>query len=222
MEEHVKPLLNNMSASKTIDVLKKDALFLMPDFLGADFSSRLCDEINSAKKFLTPLEDFEKRIERKEKLAGRPNAVFDIPVELQEKLEGKILDVKPVLEKHFSTELDELKLTYYAIYHTGDFFERHADAASNAKNINGVRQTKLVIVVFLNDNADDETDKDSFSGYTGGQLTIYGLIKDKKFEHFGYPLSCKAGTLVAFRSTCLHEVAEVTSGTRYVVNSGFY
>ncbi len=210
-----------MDISGKINVLKEDSLLIIPEFLSKKFSSQLRQEIAKSKQYLTPLIDVEKRIERKEKLEGRPNAVFDISADLQERLENKISDIKPAVEDFFSIKLSEPKKPYYAIYQTGDFVERHADAHPNVKNTNEIKSTRIVIIILLNDNIGEATDENA-SNFTGGHLTFYGVIKDKAFKEYGYPLKAKAGTLIAFPATCLHEVTKVTSGVRYVVNTGFY
>jgi len=211
-----------MDSSQNIDVLEKDALFMITDFLTAEFLSNLVSEISEAKQYHTPLIDLEDRIAPSDKIPGRPNAVFEIPKPLHERLEKEIAGVKPEIERAFSIQLADMRHLYYSVYQSGDFIGRHADASPHTDEVDGVRTPKVIIIIFVNDQLDDDYKNESISGYTGGELTIYGLIKNKTLKDFGYPLRCKAGTLVAFRAECLHEVAEVISGTRYVANARFY
>jgi len=94
----------------------------------------------------------------------------------------------------------------------------HADASSSGLVHPEAEWTKVAIVIFLNDQ--DETD--AHDTYRGGDITIYGLIDNPLLEKYGYPIKGEAGKLVAFRSTCRHEVTTITSGVRYVINSGYY
>ena len=209
-----------MKASHKIDVLENDGLFMVLDFLDQGFLSDLLSEISNAKQFFTPFLDFENQIEREEKIPGRPNAVFEISEPLHKKLENKILEIKPEIEESMSIELDDLQNLYYSVYQTGDFIGSHADASRHTNELDGVRTPRMVVIVFLNDHVDEQDN--SLEGYSGGELTIYGLIKNRKLKGFGYPLKCKAGTLLAFPAHCKHEVTKVTRGTRYVANTRFF
>jgi predicted 2-oxoglutarate/Fe(II)-dependent dioxygenase YbiX len=53
-------------------------------------------------------------------------------------------------------------------------------------------------------------------------LIFHGLLKDEKFGQFGIPLNGEIGMLIAFPSAILHEVSQITAGTSFVVNSGYY
>ena len=202
-------------------ILKNDALFAVPNFIGCSFSAELCVEAESAKQYRTPLVDIEKRIEYETFVKGRPNVVFDIPHKLQAELKKKISDIKPSIEKYFSVELGEAVDPHVTIWKQGDYIGCHVDAVDSPtppqESI-----IRIILLLFLNDNADDEDESELVSSYTGGNLTIYGLIKDKVFEKFGYPFKGKTGTLIAFRSSCIHEVTQIMSGTRYVLKSGYY
>jgi len=199
-------------------VIKRDELFVEPNFLDSDFALRIRRGIRDARQYTTPLQDVEKRVEMKEPPKGRPKSVFDISKELQNELAENISNIKPNIEAFFSLSLGKKKIPYFAIYRTGDFLDIHADAAKSKIPYSKAEWTKIAIVVFLNDQ--DKTD--SPNSFTGGDLNLYGLINHPPLENFGYPIKAEMGKLVAFRSIRIHEVTPVTSGTRYVVNSGYY
>ena len=77
---------------------------------------------------------------------------------------------------------------------------------------------QVSIVIFLN----DEDEVPAENTYSGGKLTFYGLVENEVFADFGFPVRGEAGKMVAFRSTVMHEVTEVTRGKRYVINTGFF
>ena len=198
-------------------VLKPDELFVKTEFIDSDLAFEIRNEVDSSRQYTTPLEDVEQRVERKVPVAGRPKSVFDINERISTKLSERFLAIRKEMARFFDTDLGELKDPYYLVYREGEYLDRHVDA------INGMEHpvapsTEVAFVVFLNDH--DEFG--SPGSFTGGDLTIYGIIGNQDFEGFGYPIKGKTGTLVAFRATRLHEVTKVASGKRYVINSGFY
>ena len=64
-------------------------------------------------------------------------------------------------------------------------------------------------VLFLNDD------------YTGGALTLYGLVDDPKWRDYGFAVAPAPGLLVAFPSDMLHEVTPVIAGERCTVANWF-
>jgi len=72
------------------------------------------------------------------------------------------------------------------------------------------------VVVFLNATAAE----DGGSGYEGGALTFYGLIKEPAFVSCGLPLDARSGMLVAFASNVVHD-RSVTRGQRHRVATWF-
>ena len=199
-------------------VIKSDGLFIEPNFLDRHFVARVRREVEQAPQYSTPLQDLEKRIELETPPKSRPKSAFDISKDLQNELEKKISDLKPYIEDFFSLALGNIKIPYYAVYRQGDFLDRHADANRSGILHPSAEWTKVAMVIFLNDN----NEAGGSDTYEGGNLTIYGLINNSMFEEFGYPIKGETGKLVAFRSTCIHEVTPITRGIRYVVNSGYY
>ena len=203
------------------DVLKRDALFIVPNFVDRSFAAELCREADSAKQYRTPLVDVEKRIESEKISECRPNVVFDFSQSLQTGLVKKLSDIKPAIERFFSFGLGEYVESHVTIWKSGDFIGRHVDAVE-PQNRSQEPIIRIVVLIFLNDHVGEGLEPEPGSQYAGGNLTIYGLIKDKAFEDFGYPVEGKTGTLVAYRSTAIHEVTPIQKGIRYVLKSGYY
>ena len=198
------------------NVLESGTLFVEKDFLTREFLSAIREEIDGAKQYNGPMLDIENRIESPEKKAGRPNIVLDLPPHSLNELKQKALQLKPRLEEFFSAELTKIKEPHFVVYNTGDFLGSHIDIKMD-QNADS-ESYGISTVVFLNDRDEDSSD----DGFSGGDLTLYGLIKNKAFSEFGYPVKAEAGKIVAFSASCLHEVTPVARGTRYVINGGFY
>ena len=85
-------------------------------------------------------------------------------------------------------------------YETGMAYGAHADAALlPLKKLNMILRSDVSVTVFLSDR----------STYDGGELVL-------QLESRKVPIKLPAGGLVAYPSTLLHEVAEVTRGQRLV------
>ena len=85
-------------------------------------------------------------------------------------------------------------------YEVGMAYGAHSDVALlPLKKLQMVLRSDISITVFLNDPA----------SYDGGELVLH-------LESRRVPIKLPAGGLVAYPSTLLHEVAEVTRGQRLV------
>jgi predicted 2-oxoglutarate/Fe(II)-dependent dioxygenase YbiX len=85
-------------------------------------------------------------------------------------------------------------------YGPGGFYRPHRDRA-DAASWPGASRRRIALVIFLNDD------------FSGGTLR---LLEDEPTD-----VAPRAGTLVAFPATALHEVRPVHSGTRDVVVDWF-
>jgi predicted 2-oxoglutarate/Fe(II)-dependent dioxygenase YbiX len=54
-------------------------------------------------------------------------------------------------------------------------------------------------------------------GYGGGELVLYGLIDDPKWQKFGFPIVATPGLLIAYRSNQMHEIKPIKFGQRYTI-----
>ena len=97
------------------------------------------------------------------------------------------------------------------MYRPGDFYRPHRDRAARAGDfVEGARSRRVSVVLFLND------------GYSGGALTLYGLVDDPKWRAYGFPIAPAPGLLIAFASDLVHEVTPVTAGERCTAVSWFH
>ena len=196
----------------------EQGLFVVRDFLDTKLCAEICDEINKAVQLQTPLSDVANRVGALKAYPGRPKAAMDIGGDYQKYLKNKLSDLMPKLSEHFRVELKTLYDPYFAIYNKGDSLIPHVDSTGRAKQAGLPKERKLSVVIFLN----EESPIKKKGAYSGGNLIFHGLLKDEKFGRFGIPLNSEAGMLIAFPSTILHEVSQITAGTRFVVNSGYY
>jgi predicted 2-oxoglutarate/Fe(II)-dependent dioxygenase YbiX len=122
----------------------------------------------------------------------------------------RLLALKPEIEAFFRLSLsDVLESPKFLVYRPGDFFMPHRDVLDAGNPIAAARRVNLIL--YLN------APSAGADGYDGGELTLYGLVDQPRWQQYGFPVPASAGTLVAFRSDVLHEVAPVTRGARYSI-----
>ena len=127
------------------------------------------------------------------------------------------MKIKPEVEKHFGVQLTGCEKPQFLVYREGDFFVAHRDTNDDPRGVEGLKERRISVVIFLN-RPSDEAVPDSFSG---GSLVFYGLIDAPEWKEYGFCLDGEAGLLIAFRSEILHEVTGVTSGERFTIVSWF-
>lgn len=198
------------------DFFVRLGLFVAKDFFDEKMCSRLREESQSDPgKVGTVL------------MPGSSDYVTDETVKrrAEAKLSGQTLDlvrerllaIMPEVASHFDVMLTDCQTPRRVRYSGGDFYRAHVDIVAHENTPEEVRERKVSVVIFLNDE-DDEPGADS---YCGGGLTFYGLVDDPKWGAFGLPLIGERGLLVAFRPDTVHEVKPVTHGVRYTVTSWF-
>jgi predicted 2-oxoglutarate/Fe(II)-dependent dioxygenase YbiX len=136
---------------------------------------------------------------------------LDVDRALWTSIRERLLALKPELERHFHCELTGCDGPDFLAYDRGAFYAPHADCGVH------YRTRRVSIVIFLNDASETPGD----TGYAGGDLTFYGLLKGRAWENCPLPLSGQAGLLVAFSSDIVHEVRPVTAGERYSIVGWF-
>jgi SM-20-related protein len=96
-------------------------------------------------------------------------------------------------------------------YETGGFYKPHVDRA-HVPSWPLTERRQITMVLFLESSRDVEP----AGGFSGGHLRL--------FPDDGDPIEIapKAGTLVAFPASMLHEVTPVTSGRRDTIVDWFY
>jgi len=96
-------------------------------------------------------------------------------------------------------------------YAEGDYFQPHVDH-SVGTNHPEMKYRNISCVVFLNE-------PDGESAYTGGSLL---LVPFPEFGEHGLAIEPRAGRLVLFPSTMVHEVKPVESGERYTLVTWYH
>lgn len=191
-------------------------LFVNKGFFDPDLCSTIRSEMQSTPSTLATVVEKE----------GPDNAVDEntrstksakVSASTVSLVEGRLLALKPMLEKHFDVMLIGIQKPQFLIYKEGDFFRPHPDNSPEPDAPEFVKERQLSAVIFLNGEAEDSR----WESYRGGSLTFYGLIGDPRSENIGFPLTGEAGLLVAFHPAILHGVTPVTHGERYTVVSWF-
>ena len=127
----------------------------------------------------------------------------------------RLMALKPKLEEHFELSLDDCEKPQFLVYSEGSYFLPHTDGADEPGKPQYIRNRKVSIIIFLN----EESDEPAPDAYCGGALTFYRLIDKPEWKRYGFHLNGETGLLIAFRSDILHEVTAVTSGTRFSIVS---
>lgn len=199
------------------DFFTQLGLFVAKDFFDDELCALLRDEARSdlceagtvlmpgSSRYVTD-ETVKRRTEAK--LSGQTLAL----------VRERLLAIMPEVAGHFGVTLTGCQTPRRVRYLEGDFYQPHVDMVAHENAPEEIRERKVSLVIFLNDE-DDEPGTDS---YCGGGLTFYGLVDDPVWVAFGLPLIGERGLLIAFRPDILHEVKPVTHGERYTVTSWFF
>lgn len=151
-------------------------------------------------------------------LARRKTALVRVSDDTVASMVARLLALKPRLERFFALRLaDVLETPKFLIYGEGDFFVPHRDArgASEEQRTPIIEARRVNLIVSLNAQAETPGPEE----YRGAALTLYGLIDTPQWRNYGFPVPAAPGSLVAFRSDVIHEVAPITCGQRYSVVS---
>jgi predicted 2-oxoglutarate/Fe(II)-dependent dioxygenase YbiX len=131
-----------------------------------------------------------------------PQAVCDFVLARIRPLQRKILDL-------FDLPPCVINGPYFFSYGPGDCFKLHKDTAGHASDPQCVADRLLTLVLYLNGReATAET-----PAFDGGGLMVYDSSRPGLSG--GRLVIPEAGTLVAFRSDCWHEVMTIHEGERY-------
>jgi predicted 2-oxoglutarate/Fe(II)-dependent dioxygenase YbiX len=131
---------------------------------------------------------------------------------------SRLRELKPELERHFDSLLEDCEQPQFLNYGTGDFFRPHLDNSSQADSPEFLLRRRISIVVFLNSARNDAPEND----FGGGELVLYGLMKGVEWQKCGFPVTPETGLLMGFPAQTLHEVRPVTFGRRFSIASWFY
>ena len=136
-------------------------------------------------------------------------------VDTEPELHRRLFEISGDLAEAFGLELRTIQPLKFTRYDVGDFYKPHRDVVDDPSAPDMIRDRKLAITLFLNQQADEPIEGD----YCGGHLTFFGLADDSLWQNVGMPLDSEAGMLVAFRPDVIHEVTPVTHGKRYAITT---
>ena len=187
------------------EFFRASGLFLKEGFLRQQECSQITREMRETRHrpATASIEDVVREDVRKASLC-------DVSPEIVEPVRSKLESLMPELAKHFKTSLSSLQPLNFLEYVVGEHHVVHRDATPSPP----YNTRRVSLSILLNDETEDAED----NSYHGGSLVFYDLsgLKD-----LGFPLSGKAGLLVAFASTIPHEVKPVLKGTRRSIVTWF-
>ncbi|HIK30437.1 MAG TPA: 2OG-Fe(II) oxygenase [Oscillatoriales cyanobacterium M59_W2019_021] len=206
-----------------LHLLQNLGLYIEPNFLPADFCSKLLDlgQLAQAKPALVWTPGINQNLDLSEDNHQRKTEQIEFDDAIFIKLRQYFHAVKPKLEHHFHLQLKSFQNPLFYRYKIGSFFGAHRDRCDREDAPDFLRDRQVSTVIFLNQQQ-EESHRDLIdSAYCGGSLAFYGLIDDPRWQNFGFPVPSQPGMLVAFPSDRLHEVKKVTAGERYTIVSWF-
>jgi SM-20-related protein len=183
------------------DFLSRLGLYIQQGFLDAASCARLSSEMRMA-----PGESATVNLPAGPTVdeAVRRTKYAHVSEATRSSITKRLQKTRPKLEQHFSLELSDLTGPQFLVYREGDHFRIHADNKV-------ITRRRVSFVVFVNDQSEEHRP----DSYEGGSLSMYGLLdQDPRGAAIGLPVPAGVGTLIAFRSELLHDVAPVTRGER--------
>ena len=190
-------------------------VFLIENFFDAELCARLNAEVRGAAGVSTTIYKGDQTFAVDEERRRAQSRSVGEGARLL--VESRLMGVRPALEAHFKTELHGLQGPDFLTYTPGDFFLAHRDSNANSDAPETLKGRRVSVVIFLN----GESEGPDPACYSGGALTLFGLIDAPVWESRGFPLRGKEGLLVAFRSELIHEVEPVTRGERHTIVGWF-
>ncbi|MBL4672744.1 MAG: 2OG-Fe(II) oxygenase [Arenicella sp.] len=191
-----------------ISLLRKLGLYIDEQFLPSDECEKLCTEMHEANKTTGKVYSEESKHEYAN-LQMRKTQTCLVSQQSQEAIASRILAIKPHLQEVFQEQYaDVWEEPKFLEYKTGDYFLPHTDDQAHRL---------LNISIYLNSQSSSIKD----TGYCGGELTLYGLIKSPGWQNRGISVPGVRGTLIAYPVNIRHEVTTVDRGSRYAIVSRF-
>ena len=134
----------------------------------------------------------------------RHSTHVEVDEETREIIERRLDAQGTAIERFFGVAIEEREGVSLLRYPAGGFFKPHRDRGEIA-DWPGAARREISLVLFLN-STEEPGDDDAF---TGGALRLFDDDESQWRE-----IQPRAGTLVAFPSRTLHEVARVHDGVR--------
>ena len=195
------------------DFFSRLGLFVVQDFFSLDFCAALRRQARAVAHCPATVVGQDERLDETIRSTRRAQ----IAPETVSLLHSRLVTIKPQLEQHFKVRLTGCEKPQLLVYRESDFFVAHRDSSDYPDAPQDMRERKISIVVFLNAPSDEAVPE----SYSGGSLTLYGLVDAPEWQKYGFSLAPEPGLLIAFPSKIFHEVTRVTRGERYTVVSWF-
>ena len=194
-------------------LLARFGLFVQERFLDAELCGSLADEMRSASGHPATVRVLaEDGVAYEVDDEHRRTQMAEVSEASVSLIEGRLVELRPALEQHFSLALSTIQSPQFLVYREGDFFRPHVDNATEQVVGDGVSRRRISVVMFINGREE----------YDGGALTFYGLFDNPTGDTIGIPLEADEGLLITFPSGMLHAVAPVTHGERYTIATWFF
>jgi SM-20-related protein len=197
----------------SVDFFQRRGLFCVPEFVDPPTRAAL---VNLGKKSrAVPARVFNGN--RGGTVDAQVRNTLELPLDDRgsRELTARLDALQSPLAEHFGTALSGHEGPSLLMYPAGGFYEPHTDGARGEAL--PLSHRRVSIVLFLNQMRDDPGPDE----YSGGALTLYGLVDDPAWRRFGFALDAPAGLLLAFRSDIVHEVTPVTAGNRFTLVDWF-
>ncbi|MEM7035039.1 MAG: 2OG-Fe(II) oxygenase [Chloroflexota bacterium] len=193
-----------------LKLAQKLGVFVNPDFLAVDTCIDIRQQMKDAPG--QPMTIYDP-VKQQGGIVDDSRLTFNCNVSstLQSTIRTQLKHIQPDLEQHFNDRFATIETPVFFIYDTDHFFGLHND---------DVFGRKVNITIFLNNEAaDDQATLDESSCYTGGTLTLYGLLNKPCWQQRGIPIRGQTGMLVAYSALLNHEVTPVQKGQRFAIVS---
>ena len=192
-----------------IILLKRLGLFIIEEFLSPEQCQDMIKAVNSGKSSVSSVVTAGKsHIDRE----VRSTLITSVASDTLEQINSKLRSIQSTVASHYQRTPENIEGTQFLTYNPGGYYVAHTDNGDHT-----VANRAITAVIFLNHETKDERP----DHYTGGGLTIYGLVKKPGAEKFGMTVHSSTGLLVTFPSDMFHGVSPVTWGKRHSIVSWY-
>jgi predicted 2-oxoglutarate/Fe(II)-dependent dioxygenase YbiX len=188
--------------------MTSDPIFLLDDALDHETCARIREAMDGGTPEAAQILDREIAYDRQ----ARRTSHIEIDERTLRILDAYLDAQRDRIEQVFATSLAEREGVNLLRYTAGSFFKRHRDWGVVPSWPDAARR-RISVVLFLTTSRD----VDASGTFSGGVLRLFH--EDGRTMRDVHP---RAGTLVAFPSTTLHEVTPVVDGVRDTVVDWFY
>ena len=194
----------------------KLGLFVVEDFFDKQTCVQIQAEMRTVDHTRAEVVDGSSKVELV-KQTSRRTLDARVSGRTSEQVKVRLRSLQPELESHFRIGLSDCETPQFLIYKPGDFFRPHRDGDDDPDKPEYINKRRVSLIIFLNDQSEEHRP----NTYSGGSLTLYGVVSEPRWAKYGFHLTGVAGLLIAFRSELFHEVGEVAAGERYTIASWF-